>query len=248
MATVILGATGTIGTCVAKTLVDSGRQVLLLGRNEAKLADLATQLKCPSAVVNFQNTDEFLQSIASLPDSDHIDSFVNCVGSLLLKPAHLTTDAEFRDTLETHLFSSFAIVKAAGKILRQRGGAVVLISSAAARLGIANHEAIAAAKAAVEGLAKSAAATYAAQNIRFNVVSPGLVKTQMTSRIWQSEVSAAASTELHALGRLGEPEHIASMIRWLLDPANDWVTAQVIGVDGGLASLQPRRRVQAGGG
>jgi len=55
---------------------------------------------------------------------------------------------------------------------------------------------------------------------------------------------ASASAELHALGRLGEPEQIASMIAWLIDPENHWITGQVIGVDGGLGSVQPRRKVQ----
>ena len=111
-------------------------------------------------------------------------------------------------------------------------------------LGIANHEAIAAAKAGIEGLARSAAATYAGANIRFNVVSPGLVKTKLTKRIWEAPAMASASAELHALGRLGEPEQIASMIEWLIEPENHWITGQVIGVDGGLATVQPRRKVQ----
>ncbi len=55
---------------------------------------------------------------------------------------------------------------------------------------------------------------------------------------------AAASAELHALGRLGEPEQIASMIRWLIDSENHWITGQVIAVDGGLSSLQPRKKIQ----
>ena len=173
-----------------------------------------------------------------------MSSFVNCVGSILLKPAHLTSDAEFREVIETNLFSAFATVKCAGKLLRRAGGSVVLLGSAAGSLGIANHEAIASAKAGIEGLAKSAAATYAGQNVRFNVVSPGLVKTNLTKRIWETASVANASAELHALGRLGEPEHIASLIAWLVDPENDWITGQVIGVDGGLASVQPRRRVQ----
>jgi 3-oxoacyl-[acyl-carrier protein] reductase len=167
-----------------------------------------------------------------------------CIGSLLLKPAHLTSDAEFRDVVETNLFSAFATVRCAAKTLRSRGGAVVLIGSAAGAFGIANHEAIASAKAGIEGLARSAAASYAAQNIRFNVVSPGLVKTDLTRKIWESAAVAAASCELHALGRLGEPEHIASMIDWLISPENNWITGQVIGIDGGLSGLQPRKRVQ----
>lgn len=119
---------------------------------------------------------------------------------------------------------------------------MVLISSAAARIGITNHEAIAAAKGAIEGLARSAAASYGHQQVRVNVVAPGLVRSEMTRSIWDNETAAAASVAMHALGRLGEPGEIASFIAWLLNPENSWITGQVIGIDGGLATLTPRQR------
>ena len=99
----------------------------------------------------------------------------------------------------------------------------------------------AAAKAGVIGLARSAAATYGSSNIRFNVVSPGLVRTELTKRIWQNEVNAQASAQMHALGRLGEPEQVSSLVLWLLDGNNNWITGQVIGIDGGLGKVLARR-------
>ena len=120
-------------------------------------------------------------------------------------------------------------------------GSVVLISSAAARIGLANHEAIAAAKAGILGLTLSAAATYASRGLRVNAVAPGLVRTPMTTRITSNEKAAESSRGLHALGRLGEPEDVARMIAWLLDPAQSWVTGQVFGVDGGLSSVRSRQ-------
>lgn len=118
----------------------------------------------------------------------------------------------------------------------------MLVSSAAARIGFANHEAIAAAKAGVIGLTLSAAATYASRGLRFNAVAPGLVRTPMTERITANESAAEASIAMHALGRLGEPADVAGLIAWLLDPRNSWITGQVFGVDGGLASLRSRRK------
>ena len=124
--------------------------------------------------------------------------------------------------------------------MKADGGAVVLVSSAAARIGLANHEAIAAAKAGLEGLARSAAATYARQRIRFNVVAPGLVRTPLTRGLVANELAEKASLAMHPLGRLGEPDDVARAIAWLLDPAQNWITAQVLGVDGGLADVKAR--------
>lgn len=129
-----------------------------------------------------------------------------------------------------------------GKVLRRSGRSIVLFASAAAEIGIPNHEAIAAAKGGVISIARSAAATYAAQEIRVNVISPGLVRTSLTKQIWSNPAAATASTEMHALGRLGESQDLVGVAVWLLDPSNSWITGQVIGVDGGLSSLLPRRR------
>ena len=99
---------------------------------------------------------------------------------------------------------------------------------------------IASAKAGVEGLTRAAAASYASSGLRFNAVAPGLTKTPLTSRLTSNEASRKASEAMHPLGRLGEPDEIARAIAFLLDPANDWITGQVIGVDGGLARVRGR--------
>ena len=238
----ILGATGTIGSVLARRLVREGQSVLLVGRNEEKLSALGQELAQPFVTVELMGSQQLEQALEAAADvQGGLHGMVNCIGSLLLKPAHATTDEDFRRVIETNLFSAFATIRAASRLLRERGGTIVLFASAAAEIGIANHEAIAAAKAGVIGLARSAAATYAPHNIRVNVVSPGLIRTELTRRIWESPASATASTQMHALGRLGEPEQVASLVAWLLDVENNWITGQVIGIDGGLGHVLPRR-------
>ena len=130
-------------------------------------------------------------------------------------------------------------------VMRKDGGSIVLMSSAAAMVGLPNHDAIAAAKAGVIGLMRSAAATYAAYGIRVNAVAPGLVDTPMSRSITSNETSLNASIAMHPLGRIGTPEDVASAICWLLGPLSTWVTGQAIGVDGGLATLKARSRTSS---
>lgn len=238
----ILGATGTIGSVLARRLVHQGQRVLLVGRNAEKLKSLSEELSQPYVTADLTDSEALEEALRAAPDAQSgYYAFVNCIGSLLLKPAHATSDDDFRQVLETNLFTAFATVRVGARLLRERGGVIVLFASAAAEIGIQNHEAIAAAKAGVIGLARSAAATYAPNNIRMNVVSPGLTRTELTRRIWENSASSTASSQLHALGRLGEPKHLASLVSWLLDRENDWITGQVIGIDGGLGHILPRR-------
>ena len=88
------------------------------------------------------------------------------------------------------------------------------------------------------GLAKSAAATYASSNLRFNVVSPGLTDTPLTAPLTSNPRALKYSLDLHPLGRMGQPDEIARAVVFLLDPATSWISGQVLTVDGGLSNLK----------
>ena len=236
---VVIGATGGIGSATARLLASRGYQLLLVSHNEEKLQKLAGELDMPYFVADATQFDQVELAAKQAKESlGRVDSMINAVGSLILKPAHITSQKDFDQTIALNVATAFATVRAAVGVMRESGGSIVLFSSAAARIGLANHEAIAAAKGAVEGLVRAAAATYAGKNIRVNAIAPGLVETPLTEVIWSRPRSADASKALHPLGRLGKPEDIASLTGWLVNPQNSWITGQVIGVDGGLAGLK----------
>ncbi len=238
---VIFGAYGGVGSALCRRLARRSAKLFLVGRDEVRLAGLAAELDAQTFIAdatNLRQVESCMKQASALCGQIH--GVANCVGSLLLKPAHLLSEAEWDATIATNLKSAFAVVRGAAITMSQQGGSVVLLSTAAARIGLANHEAISAAKAGIEGLALAAAASYAAKGIRVNCVAPGMTRTALTARLLQNEMMAKASTGMHALGRIGEPEDIASAIDWLLDPEQSWVTGQVIGVDGGLSRIRSR--------
>jgi NAD(P)-dependent dehydrogenase (short-subunit alcohol dehydrogenase family) len=233
----VFGAAGGIGRRLVELLHRDGWSLVLAGRSPDALNEVAATCRGQTAVVDARDFDAVDAVFQSHPG---ITGAVNLAGSILLKPAHLTTALEFEETIALNLRTAFALTRAAGKYMRSTGGSVVLMSSCAAGIGLANHEAIAAAKAGVEGLMRAAAATYAGAYIRFNAVAPGLVATPMARRITENEGALKASIAMHPLGRIGQPDDIARAIAFLLGDESRWTTGQVLGVDGGLARLKGR--------
>lgn len=227
----IIAASSAIGQSVVDLLKKQGDVVVTTARNNDKIT--------PDFILD---ASDFGAVDAVFERAGDLDGVVNCSGSLLLKGAHATSEAEFHHTMNASLTTSFATVRAAGKRMTN-GGSVVLLSSAAALTGFANHEAIAAAKAGIIGLAQSAAATYASSNLRVNVVAPGMIQTPLTAALLSNPLAAKASQSMHALGRIGQPGDIASAVLFFLNPNNSWVTGQVLAVDGGLSRVRPRLKV-----
>lgn len=237
----VFGATGGIGSALSRRLAARGARLVLAGRREESLAALAETMDATTVQVDATDFDRVDQAFdEAVRWAGQLDGVANCVGSLLLKPAHTTTPDEYYGTMAISATSSFAIVRSAAKALRKGGGSIVLVASAAAQVGLPNHEAIAAAKGAVIGLTRSAAATYASQQIRVNAVAPGLTQTPLTERITSNDTSLRASLAMHPLGRVGQPEDVAAAMAWLLSPESSWVTGQILGVDGGMSALRSK--------
>lgn len=234
---VILGATGSVGQALARRLQAAGKKLVLIARDQDKLAPLSEELAAQSAIISDLEPSSVRDLMVSTCDGLPIAGIAHCIGSLLLKPAKRTTSDEWNEVIATNLSSAFGVTMAASDLLK-RGGAVVFCSSVAASLGLANHEAIAAAKAGLIGLARAAAASHARRGIRFHCVAPALVDSQMTAGLLQREGMRDAAAKQNPSGRIGTPEDVARAIEFLMHPDNTWINAQVLGVDGGFGVVR----------
>lgn len=241
----VIGATGAAGSATVARLRTAGAHVVLAGRDADELSRLAEETNADDAYeVDARDLRQVGELVAGVAETyGRLDGVANLVGSVLLKPAHLTSPDEWEETIAVNLTSAFAVVRTAAPLMAKTGGgSIVLAASAAAQTGIANHEAIAAAKGGVIGLTRSAAATYGGRRVRVNAVAPGLVDAKMTADLVSNQAQAEASRAMHVLGRLGTGDDVAAAVAWLLDPATSWVTGQIVGVDGGLAHVRTRPR------
>jgi len=242
----ITGGAGGIGSSLARMVVAKGGSVVLFGRTPELLETLDSELGSNALAVpgDSGNLEELNQAVqAGVERFGRLDGLAHCVGSIKLKALHLASPEEFAETIHINLTTAFLACRAVlGEFRKQSSGSIVLVSSVAARQGLNNHELIAAAKGAIEGMVRSAAITYARQGIRFNAVAPGLTETPLAAPLLKSEAARSFSESMHPLGRIGKPEDVAAVMAYLLGSESGWVTGQVWGVDGGLgAGLAPPR-------
>lgn len=235
----VIGGTTGIGADTARRLTTAGVEVAIANRVPARRSAICAELGCRGYTMDATDPAqvEALFDELSRENAAPITGVVHAIGSIVIKPAHLTSPEEFNATLTQNLSSAFYVLRSAVRLM-SAGGSIVLFSSAAARIGLAQHEAIAAAKAGIIGLTLSAAATYASKNIRINCIAPGLVRTPLAERITSNPAAEKASIAMHPLKRLGEPGEVAALAAMLVTSDGSWITGQVFGVDGGLSTVR----------
>lgn len=240
MPNILIVGPGGIGRAIAREQATRGWGVTVLGRSAERVAAAAAEIPgCTSLISDPTDIDTLPTCAPELraqrPDGFH--AVVCSVGSVLLQPAQRVTASAWRAVMSANLDAAFATLRLAVELLPQ-GGSVLLFSSGAARIGLPNHEAIVAAKAGIEGLVRSAAATYARRNLRINAIAPGLTDTPLAAPLLASPAARKASEAYHALGRLGDPAQVARVAATLLDPANDGITGSVFALDAGLGQCR----------
>ena len=243
----VLGAAGGVGSIVCQNLSNQGWKVVGSGRTEDKLQHLSSQIDGLDVLpVDARDDVAMKQAVANIVETHgRLDAVVVAVGSILLRPLHATSAEQVQDTIEQNFTTAFnAVRSAAVPMMRGDGGRIVLFSSVAASHGMTNHAAIAAAKGAVEGLTRASAADYAKRGIRVNAIAPAMTDTPMSENLLKSEASRKISDSMHPVGRIGEAKEIADVASWLVDGAPEWMTGQIIGVNGGLGSIKPQESIK----
>ncbi len=234
----VTGASGGIGRALAQTLSAQGARVVAVGRDAARLADVPAALRVAAdtttpegAALAFAATREALGAAPS--------RLAHCVGSTLIAPLHRTKLEAYRELMRVNLDSAVFVLQAWIAALEGGAGAAVFASSVVARIGVANHEAIAAAKGGVEALVRSAAATYAGQGVRVNAVAPGMTETPMTAAMLKLPALREGAGRQYPLGGVQSAAQVAEVMAWLLGEGAARLTGQVIAVDGGFTSVRP---------
>jgi NAD(P)-dependent dehydrogenase (short-subunit alcohol dehydrogenase family) len=234
----ITGASGGIGQALAGQLSAKGLRVCAVGRDADRLTLVDAALKIAADTTTPEGAAQAVQLCRDAWGAAP-SMLAHCVGSTLIAPLHRTKTEAYRDVMRINLDSAVFMLQAWLAGLQGSTGSAVLVSSVVARTGVANHEAIAAAKGGVEALVRSAAATYAAQGVRINAVAPGMTETPMTQNMLKMPAMREGAERQYPLGGLQTAEQVADVMSFLLTEGAARITGQVIAVDGGFTTIRP---------
>ena len=236
----ITGAAGGIGSALTEQLSAAGWAVVAVGREAERLSSLPAQARVVADVSTPEGAALALQAAGEALGEAPF-ALAHCVGSTLIAPLPRTSAEAYRELLRVNLDSAFFTLQAWVRARTGAGsGSAVFVSSVVARIGVANHEAIAAAKGGLEALVRGAAASYAAQGLRINAVAPGLTETPMTAKMLALPAQREAAAKQYPLAGVQSAAQVAAVMAMLLQA--DRVTGQVLPVDGGFTSVRPLLR------
>lgn len=238
---IVTGGSRGIGRAIAKVLASAGCDVVITYKSSAQQAQELVQeisknakaIAIQADSAKFEDAQKVVEE--TLKNFGKIDILINNAGitkdNLLLR----MTEDEWDDVIDTNLKGVFNFTKAAIKhMISQRSGKIINIASVVGLIGNPGQANYAASKAGIIGFTKALAKEVASRNIQVNVVAPGYVETEMTEKL--NEEQKKRLFELIPARRIAKPEEIAYVVKFLASPESDYITGQVIVVDGGLTS------------
>ena len=223
----LIGGSHGIGLAVAEMLIKE-HNVIIASRTSTNLENLD--------VVHheFDVTRDDIETI-DLPET--IDGLVYFPGSINLKPFRAIKQADFQEDLQINFLSLVKVVQGLlPKLKKSDQASLVFFSSVAVKVGMPYHTSVSASKGAIEGFSKALAAEYA-PSFRVNVIAPSLTDTPLAGKLLSSEDKKQKMDLRHPLKRIGSANDIANLVVFLLSDKSSWMTGQVLGMDGGLSTI-----------
>lgn len=244
---IVTGAGQGIGRAIALTLTREGAAVVVNDINLESAKKVAEEIKSQEGkavpikadVSNKEEVNSLVEQ--TLDNFKRIDILVNNAGTAKLTPTIELTEAEWDSTIDVDLKGQFLCSQAVAKhMIKQKRGKIVNIASLAAHIGTPNLVAYSASKGGVIQLTKVLAVEWGKHNITVNAVSPGLTMTELVKAVFKERPDVFEGVERIPLKRLAMPEDIANAVLFLASPESDYITGQVIIVDGGTTVIHPR--------
>lgn len=237
----VTGAGRGIGRQIALTLAQNGAAVIVNyngSKDSAEEVVAAIRQSGGSAeamqcnVADFASSEEFVRTV--LDQYKRVDILVNNAGITRDNLIMRMTEEDYDAVLDTNLKGAFNMIRHLSRsMIRQRSGRIINISSVSGVLGNAGQSNYSASKAGLIGLTKSVARELASRGISVNAVAPGFIDTDMTRNM--TEDAKKALNSMIPMGRMGSAEDIADLVLFLAGEHSDYITGQVICVDGGMS-------------
>ena len=221
----LIGGSSGIGLATAKLLIES-HEVCIASRSSDSLTGLD---------IHHLPFDVTTDDLSTLEIPDELSGFVYCPGSINLRPFKGLKPEAFEVDFQINVMG---FVKSLQAVLPKltANSSVVLYSTVAVKVGMPFHASVAASKGALEGLGKSLAAELAPKT-RVNVIAPSITNTPLADRFLNNEAKMEKSAQRHPLKRVGQADDIAALTRFLLSDESSWMTGQILGIDGGMSTL-----------